>query len=452
VTSLREAFQSALAELPPEPSARWASVLFSLGVAALLISLAASQIFLGAACLAYAAHLFRNRPAIVFPPVKLPLALFCATTLISVWRAGNPAAGGYAVRKLVLFLILLLAVNLVVRARHLVALCWSLFVAAGLAGLVAAWQFVVQFRSVRTLHPREVYSYMTYERVHGFMGHWMNFGGQQMLVFALLLSAVLLGAVRSLAEPRPDAAGRQGVKTVSLAARLWPGWTLVVIVSASIVLSLTRGVWLGSFVAAIYLISRRRARWLLALILAVLIGLLASPGLVRRRLESVRHPSADPSLAVRAEMWHVGLQMIERHPLVGVGPNNINEVYPLYMPAGKAPMVGYHEHLHNDFLQFAAERGLPCLVAWVWFMVALVRHAFRIRRRVASLRWIVDGAIAAWLAMVVEGLFEFNFGTSPVLMVFLFVACLPFIVERIECRREAQPAISEALGVSPPGS
>ncbi len=41
----------------------------------------------------------------------------------------------------------------------------------------------------------------------------------------------------------------------------------------------------------------------------------------------------------------------------------------------------------------------------------------------------VDAAIAGWLAVVVEGGFEFNFGTSPVLIAFLFVASTPFVVE-----------------------
>ena len=35
---------------------------------------------------------------------------------------------------------------------------------------------------------------MTLTRNHGFMGHWMNFGGQQMLVFAALLAFLLLSA------------------------------------------------------------------------------------------------------------------------------------------------------------------------------------------------------------------------------------------------------------------
>ena len=149
----------------------------------------------------------------------------------------------------------------------------------------------------------------------------------------------------------------------------------------------------------------------------------------------MRHPSADPSLAIRFEMWQVGLRMVQSHPLVGVGPNNIPETYTLYLPPGKSPIVGYREHLHDDYLQLAAERGLPCLAAWIWLILAFARHALRVRHKLVrdpatiDSVWVTEAAFACVLAFVIEGIFEFNFGTSPVLMVFLFIVATPFVVE-----------------------
>jgi len=417
VTSLRELTASARAELPAAGLARWASVFFSLSVLMFLLSLAAAQALLAAASVAYAAHLLRDGPPIKFLPIKVPLALFCLTTLISLWFAANPTAGWFVVRKLVLFLILLLAVNLIVSAVHLVTLYRALFLESALAGLVATGQFVRQYRTVRALHPDRIYLYMTSERITGFMGHWMNFGGQQMLVFAALLAFLLLGARLAGLDAKPRL--------------VW--WATLGIVTLSVVLNFTRGVWLGCFVATVYLVGRSRPRWLWALPVLLLAGYLLAPSLVRRRVNILRHPSSDPSLAIRFEMWNVALRMVRKHPWVGVGPNNIEQVYLLYLPPGTRPVVGYHEHLHSDFLQFGAERGLPCLLAWVWLMMALVWHAWRIRRSLARSRratWLADATIAAWLAFMAEGWFEFNFGTSPVLMVFLFVVSTPFVVER----------------------
>jgi hypothetical protein len=55
-------------------------------------------------------------------------------------------------------------------------------------------------------------------------------------------------------------------------------------------------------------------------------------------------------------------------------------------------------------------------------MAALVWHFWRERRRAG---WMAEAATAAWLAIIVEGFFEFNFGSSPVLMLFLFLASVP---------------------------
>jgi O-antigen ligase len=157
--------------------------------------------------------------------------------------------------------------------------------------------------------------------------------------------------------------------------------------------------------------------------------------MLRHRIEILRHPSRDPALSIRFEMWQVAWRMIKKHPLVGVGPNSIEQVYALYLPPGKSPEPGYHGHLHNNFFQFGAERGLPTLAAWVWLMAALGWQAWRVGHRLAKgsrLAWVADATLAGWLALLVEGCFEFNFGTSPVLMLFLFAASIPFVAERTE--------------------
>lgn len=401
--------------------ARWASIFFSLSVLTFLISIAASQLSLTAAALLYFAHLLHAKPtpSIRFPPVKLPLAFFCVWTVVSLCFAEFPAAGGFTIRKLTLFLILLLTVNLIVSARHLVFLLKGLFVEAAVAGVVGAAQFARQYRSVRLHHPHKIYLYMTMTRIVGFQGHWMNFGGQQMMLFAVA-AAFLLFARGQGAAAMPGGDSRWGW--------LWIAFVLIVL---SILLNLTRGVWLGCFVAAIYLIARWRARWLWALPVLIALTLIAGPKMLRHREESVLHPTRDTSLAERFEMWGVGWRMIKKHPWVGVGPDNIPGLYDFYLPPGEPAIVGYHDHLHDNFIQLAAERGLPCLAAWLWLMGAFLWGCVRVRRRFASFAWLADAGIAVWLTLVVEGVFEFNFGSSPVLMVFLFLIAAPFVLESL---------------------
>jgi O-antigen ligase len=428
VTSLRDLIGLAPAAVPGWPLARGAAVLFSLSVLTILLSLAASEALLIASALLYAAHLLRRPSPPHFPPVKLPLALFCLTTLISIGWAENPTTGWFVVRKLVLFLMLLLAVNLVTTAGHLEWLYKALFVEAALASLVAAWQLVAQYRRVRVLYPTSIYDHMMLPRIHGFQGHWMNFGGQQMLMFTALLAFLLLApGIGAGLKPVP---GHRLVRTA------W--WVALAVVAVSIVLNFTRGVWLGCTVATFYLVARWKRRRLWALPILLGLGYLAAPSIIHERIRLALHPSADPALSVRLQVWRVALRMIRAHPWVGVGLNNVEEVYPLYLPPGESPRIPYHAHLHNNFLQFAAERGLPCLATWVWLMAALGWYTWKVRRRLSAQRWIADATLAAWLAFLAEGCFEFNFGTSPVLLAFLFVSSTPFVAERVMVSYEKQ--------------
>jgi hypothetical protein len=446
VDRISNCLASARAELPHEFLACWASVFFSACVLTLILSIAATQAFLALASVLYLAHLLRRKPEIGFPPVKLPLAIFCFWTVIATVCAATPAASGFEIRKLSLFLLLPLTVNLIVSERHLRFLVQGVFVESALAGVVAVDQFVKRYLTVRAQFPHRIYGHMTVLRIHGFMGHWMNFGGQQMLVFAMFLSFLLLSKrctpapVCAFAATRPqDRVDGSEASIATPGAALprgrWPmlcWWMLMAIIVMSIVLNLTRGIWLGSFAGAIYLIARWRARWLWVLPILPAVFALGGPRLMRRRVQSLLHPSLDVSVAIRFQMWQVGWRMIKKHPLVGVGPNNIYEVYDLYLPPHMVPIVGYHEHLHNDYIQLAADRGLPCLAAWLWFMIALGWGSLRVVRRRIPLSWVAQGALAGWLGLLVEGCFEFNFGTSPVLMLFLFLISAPFAVARIE--------------------
>jgi O-antigen ligase len=277
----------------------------------------------------------------------------------------------------------------------------------------------------------------------------MNFGGQQMLVFSVLLAFVLLSrdVVSPPAHPeeglrgggyrkqnstnRPLTASSERREIIRRGANVLYCMVLAV-VATSLILNFTRGVWLGCLVATVYILARWKPRMLWAIPVFLAVVEVASPSLIRRRISLAFHPREDPALAIRFEMWDVGLRMVREHPWVGVGPDNIPLLYMKYLPPGTTPMFGYHDHLHDNVLQMAAERGLPCLIAWLWFMLALGWHILRIRRRLSSERWVADAAFAAWLAFVAEGFFEFNFGSTPVLMVFLFVMSTPFVAERLE--------------------
>jgi hypothetical protein len=80
-------------------------------------------------------------------------------------------------------------------------------------------------------------------------------------------------------------------------------------------------------------------------------------------------------------------------------------------------------------MQIAAERGLPALAAWIVFIAVLTTRVFQCFRDSQD-RVLAAAALAAIAAMLAAGMFEYNFGDSEFLMLFLVVVTLPFAAGR----------------------
>ena len=105
----------------------------------------------------------------------------------------------------------------------------------------------------------------------------------------------------------------------------------------------------------------------------------------------------------------------------------VPRVYAQYRPDYAINPI--NPHLHNVPLQIAAERGLPALGVWLWFIFSLVLAQFRLFRRQRD-KVPAAAALAAVFAMLGAGLFEYNFGDSEFLMLFLVLVTLPFAAAR----------------------
>jgi O-antigen ligase len=129
----------------------------------------------------------------------------------------------------------------------------------------------------------------------------------------------------------------------------------------------------------------------------------------------------------RLAMIRSGFRIVRDHPLTGVGPDMIIQVYPHYRDPSAVRQL--NPHLHNVPLQIAAERGLPALAMWLWFVVTLLRDFLRLRRRTAFPS-IATAGLASVVAMLAAGMFEHNFHDSEFLMLFLLLVTLPYAADR----------------------
>ena len=121
--------------------------------------------------------------------------------------------------------------------------------------------------------------------------------------------------------------------------------------------------------------------------------------------------------------------MIQAHPLVGVGPQQVGPQFRRYLPTDVRELPpAFYEHLHSLYIHYAAERGLPALAAMLWLLGMVLWDHLRALGKglTGDNRFIVQAAVAVTIAVAVEGFFELNLGDSEVLTVFLTVVSLGY--------------------------
>lgn len=125
--------------------------------------------------------------------------------------------------------------------------------------------------------------------------------------------------------------------------------------------------------------------------------------------------------------------MIEKHPVLGLGPEGPKYHFKEYVPAAtwETKPPGFYEHLHNIYLQYGAERGIPALLVFLWLIVRVVVDFWRGLRSLpqgrGDRRFLLYGAIAVVLAVLAEGFAEVNLGDSEVLIMFLVVVSCGYL-------------------------
>ncbi len=371
-------------------SARWTGLA---AAAAAMVSVAVSQSLLGIAV----ACLLLSRQRWRLPAGSGWLFLFCFWTVVSLLANGHPLDGLPQIRKCYVWLLLFVLLSAMRGAEdfRILLLAWTGL--GSLAALRGLWQFYGKWQAAEQAGLDFYQSYVG-ARITGFMSHWMTFGSQ--MLFALVAATALLLFAR---------AGRRMRLALAFALPL---------LGAALILGFTRGIWLAAAAAAVYLLFFWRRWMVVCLPLAAAVAVAAGPDAVRARLTSLfkPHGTTDSNLH-RVVTWRTGLRMIQSHPLFGVGPEQVGPRFEAYLPPDVSRPLpeGWYGHLHNSYLQYAAERGIPAAVFLLLFLVAQPREWLRGFRSSNMPPWAFHAAMSLLIGVLVTGLFEYNLGDSEVL-------------------------------------
>jgi putative inorganic carbon (HCO3(-)) transporter len=175
----------------------------------------------------------------------------------------------------------------------------------------------------------------------------------------------------------------------------------------AMLLSFSRGGYLGMAAVAIGLAITHRRRWLLLGVelagAAVVVGL---PPIFHRISLEFQNVNGTTLFgrAGRLELWKDTLLMLREHPIFGAGLSGFAErIAPFWNPTHPERFIDPH----NILLNFWVEMGLLGVVAFAWLLVVAFRVSSRGWREAAEAwRPIELGVALGLVALVVHGLFD----------------------------------------------
>jgi O-antigen ligase len=382
---------STLAGAPPRDRLELTGLAALIGcVGVLQLSIVAAQACLALTLVCWAVSLAVHHERIEAPRFFLPLVLYAGLTLISAAASADPVAGLADSKQLLLFALVPAVYYFARRDRARVVVNVLISVGALSAAVGIAQYGILHYDNLG-------------QRPRGTLGHYMTYSGLLMLVISA-------AAARVLFETRD---------------RLWPALVMPALLVA-VAVTFTRSAWVGASVAVALLCVIKDRRLLAVVPILVALFFAVAPARLTDRFLSIFDP-ADLTGRDRIAMLKAGAAMVVDHPLTGVGPNMVERVYPQYRDPMAVERVA--PHLHNVPMQIAAERGLPALAVWIWF---IGRAAMDLLKKIRSGRdlFLPATGLASIAAMLTAGFFEYNFGDSEFLMLFLVLITLPFAADR----------------------
>lgn len=349
----------------------------------------------------------RRAIRISWPPLALPLAVFLGILCLSSLGATSLQHSLKEIVKWVEVLALYVLVANEMDADWSKALVFAFLGTGAVAALQGIYQFLSQ------AGPEEFVLFGRFMRAYGTFEQPNPYAGYLGLTFPLAAGLVVAAGV-----------------TVGKRVR---GWWLVwaagtgALMLLAIVMSWSRGAWLGVAAAAaamfVAVVARSGRAMLFGVLLVVIVvyvllvgGLSLVPPSVLQRfsdflpylgvadVRGVEVTDANFAVLERMAHWQSALEMWKDHPWLGVGIGNYEPVYAQYaFPLWALPLG----HAHNYYLNVAAEAGFLGLVAYLFLWGAALLVSWRATRRATGWYWgVALGLLGVLVHLSVHNFFD----------------------------------------------
>lgn len=152
---------------------------------------------------------------------------------------------------------------------------------------------------------------------------------------------------------------------------------------------------------------------------------------LRARVLSIFAMRQDSSNSFRFNVYHSSVEMFKDNWLLGIGVGNQNfrEIYGLYMKTGFDALSAY-----NIFLEIAVESGIFALIAFVGFLITLVKNSvqFILKSENAKTVILVATAVISICAVCIHGFVDTVFFRPQIQFVFWTMVAIAGTLTSVE--------------------
>jgi putative inorganic carbon (hco3(-)) transporter len=201
------------------------------------------------------------------------------------------------------------------------------------------------------------------------------------------------------------------------------------VLGVAFLLHFKRGAWLA-FGGSMLVAALLARDWRLPLLLvAVGASMLLVPK-VRERLAQLRNEQ-HVALGGRRALWtEIAPALVRQHPF-GVGYKGLRHEDLVAISPHVQPRLN---HLHNSALEVLVETGWAGLAAWLALVVRALQVQVRVvlaaRRRDAAAYGLALGVLAGFLALLLNGMVENNFGDTEIFLLMAWLLGLTAFLDR----------------------
>jgi len=217
---------------------------------------------------------------------------------------------------------------------------------------------------------------------------------------------------------------------------------------AAVLLSASRGGFLGLIASCLYFLLRSRHRVRNLAMVCVALAVLSLPVQISP-VQRLLHPSQSDQDAqqIRLALWDGGLKMVAAHPIFGVGLDNYPSEISKYVDPAKVPKYETVRRVaHNSYMEIAAELGVPSLFIFLGIIVGSLVSLERVQRAALKTHDVFLGRVALGLQGGILGASVALFFVSGEYqkmfwMAIFLTTCLPALAGSMSMK--ASPALPE---------